>query len=234
MIMKTLKLLAVLFLLISISSCGDDDDDGETEDIQQLVEKFASPEVLQTLEDLGFVFRQSTDIPNDVIGTFVFNPNILSTTSIEDDGFDIGTEFPPLMISFSDIDNENRTFVFEASQGGITFNLISTFLTGDDSGFNAYAQVEFTNNNSETAIFILAFSGVITPEGITSGQNVFALLSASDEGPGSNFIAPGEGRLFIDSDGLVERVDGEDDNSILDNSNILYQQGLSSLISRRE
>ncbi len=64
--MKTVKFLLLSILLITTFSCSKNDDSPseQEEDVQLLVENFVTPELIATLQQLGFTFRDGIEQPN--------------------------------------------------------------------------------------------------------------------------------------------------------------------------
>jgi hypothetical protein len=212
--MKTFKLL-IFLLTISLISCSSDDD--SQGDIEQQVENFVSPEVLQALEDLGFNFHIGTDLL-DFSGDYIYSPLILEASNVEDEFFSNGATFANSAILTSNIDNDTRTFDADITEeGGITVQgIINTFFIADNNNFNLFIQEESTVSNSNTIVVIRAYSGTLTTEGISNAQLGLFVLSSTDA-ENDNAIDPGQGRLFVDEDGLAERIVSDDNqgNSIL-------------------
>ena len=190
--MKSLKLFTTCLLLAFTFSCSDDDSE-EIDNAQQSIENFVPTEVLDELENLGFIFREGIDTLN-VNGEFSHTPNILSSTSLISDPFGSGDLFADLTYSISSIDDETRTFAFEGNQGE-DIKSVNTFITGNGNEFNAFIQADITLGEIRGPS-ILAISGIITPEGITNAQSAFVTIET-----------PNQGRLFEDGDGLAERID---------------------------
>ncbi len=69
--MKTLKLFAICLLFVSVYSCSKDDDSSDEDDVRQHVENFITPELIQSLEGLGFNFIEDEDSP-DISGDFSY------------------------------------------------------------------------------------------------------------------------------------------------------------------
>ena len=205
--MKSLKLLATFLLLIFTCSCSDDDGDSPTEtleEIQQQIQNFVSQDILDTLDELGFVFREGTDTPN-ISGSFSFSPHILIGDNI-DDNFDIGDQFENTNYSISNINN--RTFNVEVTNGNtpLESTIINTFFTANGNEFNAYIQQENIVGQSISVVTIRAISGIISSEGIIDAQNAVFTLSSTMPGNDGR-LDPGQGRLLEDSDGLAGRID---------------------------
>jgi len=199
--MKHLKFLLVPLFVFLIFSCSSDDDSSEKDDIQQLVENFVTPDLISTLEELGFTFRDGVENPN-ISGTFLYSTHVLESTTLGNDAMP-GTQFADNIFTFSNLNPEARTFTFLATDGvGSSFgNVTDTFYSGVGNNFSAYAKLSITSGEA-TAIFLYAISGTITDEGITNAEDAVVML---DNMGNDVFIANSEGRLLIDQDGLAAR-----------------------------
>ncbi|MFC7356267.1 hypothetical protein ACFQO1_01095 [Jejudonia soesokkakensis] len=202
--MKRFKFSILLLALTVLISCSKDDnsDDMDDEDIQQLVENFVTPDLLQSLRDLGFNFNDGQDSP-DISGAFLFSNTILGASNIQGDAA-VGTQFNDATFMFSNLNPEQRTFTFSVIENGTTQGQTqATFYSGVGNRFTAYVRTSVAVAGAEP-ILLYAITGTISEEGITSAQ--FALLMLDDKGdPNGTLIANGEGRLFNDQDGTANR-----------------------------
>lgn len=201
--MKHLKFIALAFIFSTIFSCNKDDSDDQQESIDQLVENFVTPNLIASLQQLGFNFNDGNDQP-DIFGTFLFSTHLLEATNIENDA-SIGTAFATSTFTFSNLNPENRTFSFSGmdSSGSSFGNTTATFYSGTGNNFSAYVKFTVTLEE-ETAIVLLAVSGTISEEGILNAQDAVLMLDNMGNPTGS-FIENGKGRLFKDGDGTAER-----------------------------
>lgn len=203
--MKHLKFIALSVVLMSTFSCSKDDDSNpqETEDIRQLVENFVTPDLIATLQQLGYTFRDGDEQP-DINGTFFYSNHVLTATNIEDDS-PIGTAFATSTFTFSNLNPESRTFGFVGTDGsGSSFgNVTDTFYSGTGTNFSAYVKFTVTSDD-ETVIVLLAISGTVTENGIENAEDAIIMLD-NNGNPNDTFIDNGKGRLFVDEDGTAVR-----------------------------
>lgn len=206
--MKNLKLLFVLGLFLITLSCSSDDNSDSSEEmsIEEQVENFVTLDLIAALEDLGFIFRDGEETPN-LIGNYIVNQVSLANTNIPDDGFDIGDSFAELSLNFISQNNEERTFNINIIQAGFIDSPTETFFSGSGNQFSAYVKSDRVSPNGVELVALQAFSGIITEEGIIDFQSALLVLEKGED-PDGELIEVGEGRLFIDEDGLVERFQG--------------------------
>ncbi len=202
--MKHLKILSLALILTTTFSCNKDDSDDQQEDIDQLVENFVTPNLIASLQQLGFNFNDGDEQP-DISGTFQYSTHIMQATNVENDAA-IGTAFATNTFTFSNLNPENRTFSFSGmdSSGSSFGNATDTFYSGTGNDFSAYVKFTVTSG-SETAIALLAVSGTISEDGILNAQDAVLMLDNMGNPTGS-FIENGKGRLFEDGDGTAERL----------------------------
>lgn len=200
--MKHLKPILIAFLIITTLSCSKDDD-SQDDDIRQLVENFVTPDLIQTLEELGFNFNDGEEQP-DISGSFLFNPVLLEASNIPNDS-PVGTLFSDLTTQFSELNPENRSFTFISTQGTGSQSeaVTNTFYSGNGNSFSAYAKLSLSTNG-EFVVVLYAFSGNITESGITNTQYALIML---DDNNVENVIENGQGRLFIDENGTANRLE---------------------------
>lgn len=199
--MKTLKLFAICLLFVSIASCSKDDDSND-DDIRQQVENFVTPDLIQSLEELGFNFNDGDDSP-DISGDFLYSVITLKATNILNDS-PIGTAFPNIEFQFSNLNPEQRQFSLVTIQDSLdpTDEVTNTFYSGNGNSFSAYAKLNLPFSGSFVTV-LYAFSGTITEAGITNAQEALLMLNSNNiEG----VIENGQGRLFIDDDNTAVRL----------------------------
>jgi hypothetical protein len=205
--MKPLKFILSALLVFTFFACSSDDDSSPKmeEDVQQLVENFVTPELIATLQELGFTFRDGLDSP-DLSGLYLFENHALEASNIPDDVAQ-GTLFSPNTFGFSNLNANTRTFSFTGVDGtGSSFgDVTDTFFSGSGNNFSAYVKLSVTTGiNGSNAIILLAISGTITDEGIVNAED--ALIMLDDNGDENEvLIENGDGRLLIDVDGIAER-----------------------------
>ena len=200
--MKTLKFYFAIILLISTSACSNDDD-SNNRSIEQQVENFVTPDLISALDDLGFIFRDGEETPN-LVGDFLMSTSTLSATNILDDGFQTGTTFPDVSYNIISQNNNTRTLMIEVSDGNTTSMAEETFFSGNGNEFSVYIK-NLVESNSVAFTSLDAISGIITEDGIENIQRALLILEKEGDEENNLVIGVGEGRLFIDADGLSER-----------------------------
>ena len=180
----------LVFTCLVIFNCSEDDSEDNPQDltVQQQVENFVTPELIQSLQNLGFTFRDGDETP-DISGDFKFTPFELKATNVENDS-PLGTIFNDTNISFSNLNSQAREFNFAGSEAnGSTYsNITDTFYSGSGNSFSAY--VKFTNNIGDAmAETLIAISGNISENGIEDAE--FAILILDYMGNTNVFIANG-------------------------------------------
>ena len=202
--MKHLKIIMIAVIISSFTfSCSNDDSNESEEDIQQLVKNFVTPNLIASLQQLGYNFNDGNDQP-DISGTFYYSKHRLVASNVENDS-PAGTEFTTSTFTFSNLNPTKRTFSFTGTDGlGSSFgDVTDTFYSGTGNDFSAYVKYSVTTGG-KTAIILLAVSGTITENGIKNAQDAVLMLDNKGN-PGGTYIPNGKGRLFADEDGTAVR-----------------------------
>jgi len=198
---------AVLFLSLVMvgfvqSGCSSDSsDEAEAFDGSvESIENFVTPELLQTMEDMGLVVHPG-NTPPSVEGVFLLNANILQSTNIDSDT--PGSTFADAYMTFENQDDANLKvdFSYDQPTAGESGVGNGTLLSGTANNFTAYLKQTVTHVDGD-ADTIMVISGTMTDTGIVDFQ--WALFMKENNGHAS-FIENGKGRIFIDSDDLVVR-----------------------------
>lgn len=196
--MKTLKNLSLLLLLsVFIFSCSDDDDESsEFDGSIEAVEDFFSPELVDALEDLGFILNQGSTPPN-IEGVYMVHPFKLSNSTVPGDV--TGSTFLDNLVTFENQENSSLTIDYHYNQEDVeTGSGYGSFVSGTNNKFSVYLKTVTTHGDysADTAI---AIAGSIADGGIANFQ--MAILMLDDNGdPGGSFIENNTGRLLYDSD----------------------------------
>ncbi|MBR9916079.1 MAG: hypothetical protein GYB32_14905 [Algicola sp.] len=199
---KTILVFAMLALVLS---CSSDDDNGEDIGNQfdgslESVEDFFSPDLVQALQDLGFIINTGNNPPN-IEGVFFSSPFILEASSVPGDF--IGQTFADYTSEFFNQNNQALTLDFNGMGGTQTDEGFGSFVSGDGNLFSVYLKntTRIGNFDAETAI---AISGRITQDGIEDFK--YATLMLDDGGdPEGVYIENNTGRLLYDSDEFSPR-----------------------------
>lgn len=201
--MKNLKVLP-LFLALSLFfiSCDKDDDSNSGPDGTVVsIENFYTPELLETLDELGFTINTGTTPPN-IEGSYLANPLTLVSSNIPNDN--IGTTYSDLLMTFTNQNNTSLTLDYEGMNNGSSRESIQSYVTGSDDSFSIFLKIEYTEQG-HTSLFANAFSGILSAEGILDYQ--YALIMLDDRGdPNGNLIENNSGRLIVDGNGLCDIV----------------------------
>lgn len=199
----TFRFPFVLILLFSFLFVGCDGDADDTPVVTlETISNFTGVPAYNLLQDFEFNFVTGTD-PTDLLvgGYLIDDMELLATTVVGDEP--VGTEFLETRINFSNPNPANRTLtvsVEDTELGGATTDAYYT-VSGDQ--FNVFAKVASIPGGIPVQT-LYSFSGELRAEGIQDIR--FSLIVLDDGGnPNNNNIAQGEGRLFIDVDGLAER-----------------------------
>lgn len=208
--MKTLKtinkyLIAIVFLLFI--SCEEEDvadGVGEFDGSIASVEQFFTPEIVDALNDLGFIIN-SGDNPPNIEGTFLAAPFVLVDSSVPGDSA-AGTQFYDVLITFLHQDL-NGVLTIDATTETIgideTTNGSGSFVSGSGNKFTAYIKSEAMLNGSNATVAI-AISGTITATGINN--LLFANLMLDDKGDPLDALIPNNtGRFLADANLFSEK-----------------------------
>jgi hypothetical protein len=192
------NLFKLLFLILLLVSCSDDDDSG-TGDFDgsiQSLEQFYTPELVQALEDLGFIINEGSEPPN-IEGVFFGSPIILDESSVPGD--EIGSVFSDYILTFLNQDNQNLQVDFQGQSGSQSDDGFGSLISGENNTFSVYLKTTSQIEDSVTVETAFAISGKLIVEGIENLQ--IAVLMLDDKGdPDGIYIENNTGRLLYDSD----------------------------------
>tara|TARA_R110000868_G_scaffold189493_1_gene432484 strand:- start:458 stop:1129 length:672 start_codon:yes stop_codon:yes gene_type:complete len=215
--MKNLKITSFyLCSLLVFSACKKDK---ETEEIAEFdgsiraIEEFFSADLVQALEEFGFIINEGSSPPN-IEGAYFLSPFEIAGSTVEGD--EIGDLFSDYTASIKNQDNENLTVDFSGDGGGQIDNGFGSFISGNGNNFNLFLKLtsKVGNYSADTAY---AISGNITNEGIENVQ--VAILMLDDKGDIEGvYIENNTGRLFKDSDNFSERISTTSKNSYRSNN----------------
>ncbi len=196
--MKTLKNLSLLLLLSVFTFSCSDDDDGDSsafDGSQQAIEEFFSPELVDALEDLGFILNQGSNPPN-IEGVYLASPFVLINSTVP--GQTVPYTSLDMLITFENQDNSSLTIDYHYDQIIATGSGYGSFVTGNNNKFAVYLKtvITFENNSADSAV---AISGTITDSGIENLQ-MAGLMLDNKGNPSGFFNENNTGQLFYDSD----------------------------------
>jgi hypothetical protein len=198
--MKHLKISILFLTVLATFSCSKDDDsepnDQGFDGSINAIENYFSPESVQALEELGFIFHPG-DNPPIINGTYFVSPYILEASTVPGDY--PGMSFADLNATYSEQDNEALSIAYSYINGNESGSGIGAFISGSDNKFSVYVKTT-SYIGSTPAQTAQAFSGKLTSDGIENFQS--ALLMLDDNGdPEGVYIENNTGRLLTDSDG---------------------------------
>lgn len=171
------------------------------------------------LLNLGISINEGST-PPIIEGTFEVSPNELGSSNITSDiedtpeGINIGDIFLDNVVTFSNQNEETRSISYSAQQLDGSGNPVNSsfglesLISGNGDRFTVVIRISGSSTGSEdnpvTFITGVAISGSISSEGILSYQEAFVLTEKEGD-TFDDFIDVGEGRRFIDSDGVADR-----------------------------
>jgi hypothetical protein len=187
-------MIASLFVL-GISSCGKDEEPTElSKDIQNIV----PDSTLQNIVDMGMVINKGVD-PPDIANEYLASPYELKATTVSND-WSIGTIFADYYFRLYDQDNDKLTIKLDYYNGGENGTGLGGFISGSGNKFSIFVVVNSEYNGYEAKL-IHIISGKITDDGIEDFYFTNYMLDNYGN-LGEVWIENGEGRVFVDSDGL--------------------------------
>lgn len=204
--MKKLSTLLLILLLVACSS-NDDSDEIFSGTENDLVE-FFSEEVVAALVEFDFTVNEGGN-PPDLQGTFYASPMILTNTNVPTDI--IGSQFVDLQFTFfgQDINANSIDFEGETLLGKTIIERLSgidsSFISGEGNNFSVFSVItgEIINTGA-IADVAYAISGTIAENGILDFEIAILILDDRGDPTNSIFLENGQGRKFVDQDGLSE------------------------------
>lgn len=205
-VMSTLLVLAVCATAFVNVSCDKDEQQAAIPVAQQFdgsyqsIEQFVTPQLLQTMQDMGLQIHDGGTPPN-LEGTYLMAPSKLQSSNRPGDVAD--SSFADLYMTFSNQDNSKHTvdFSYDQPSAGESGVGTGTYVSGDGALFSSFMK-QTTTYNGHDAETIMIVSGKITAQGFTEVQQAVFMVN---NGGYSGYIDNGQGRIFYDGDGLVEK-----------------------------
>jgi len=191
-------------ILIACSSGGD----SNPEPGRSLTDVFTDAQIA-SMESVGLQINAGANPPN-IEGTFRINLRIIQASSMPNSADPIGSTVVSQNLTFTNQDNAMRTIELTAEADGFPASafgeivVLGSFISGSGNAFTAFTRTEvtFDDQTFETA---QAVSGVITDNGIENIQQLGLVID--DGGDPGDFLNPnGTAQLFIDEDGVSERL----------------------------
>ncbi len=218
--MKKITLISYVSILLICFSCSSDDD--STNDTfagtETDLEDFFSEEVVDALIALDFTINEGGSPPN-LQGTYFASPMILTDTNVPSDV--IGSKFVDLQFTFFGQENSENTIDFEGETlSGSTVierlsGIDSSFISGEGNDFSVFSIItgEIVNTGA-VADVAYAISGTISNDGILDFEIAILILDDRGDPTNSIFLQNGQGRKFIDQDGMSELSSSVDLNGL--------------------
>jgi len=201
--MKQLKSILTLLILATTLACNSDDDspkefDGSIESL----EDFFNPDLVDALENLGFIINEG-DTPPDITGSYFSSPFQIQASTVPGDN--IGSNFPDYTSIFSNQNNALLKIDFNGSGGQQTDEGFGSLIAGDNDRFSVYLKLTSQISGSVETQTAYAISGRLTTDGIEDFQ--LAILMLDDNGdPDEIYIENNAGRLFKDGNNFSEKI----------------------------
>lgn len=199
----SLYLFVVLLLSVMLACSSDDDGNGDVgsdgfDGSIESVEEFYTPELVSSLEDLGFNINEGGSPPN-IEGTYLSSPLVLEASTVPGDPE--GSTFNDFTSTFSNLNVDELTVDFLGDQNSSSSVGDGSLVSGSNGQFTVYLKTDTQNQGSVVVSSALVISGTLTNEGIENFQ--LAALMLDDKGdPDDVYIDNNTGRLFEDGDGL--------------------------------
>ncbi len=175
------------------------------------VTAFYSQAQIDAIEGLGLVFHVGDQPPN-MEGTFVSSPHVMQNTNVPGDQDTIGNLFNDTRIELTNQNNSDLTIdmVLTQTPADGSESTVSVgnnaFISGTGPFFTIYFIAETTELDTGLVTrATITLSGSVTDNGLENLQTAYFLLDDAGD-PNNNIIPNNTGRLFIDEDGLAERV----------------------------
>jgi hypothetical protein len=195
--------LLASILLVSVSSCGSDDDDKKpADDLSEDITNLVPAALLTEMKSLGMPIHGGLT-PPDLTGTFRASPLELKASNIEGDPYQPGHIFTDYVVTFFDQDNGDLTVKVNYENAPESGEGIGSFISGTDNKFSVFAEIN-ASANGDDARMIQVTSGTITDTGIKDLYYSLFMLDNGDNVSGY-WINDGSGRISADEDGISEK-----------------------------
>ena len=202
------KFFSILILVIAstLVSCEKDkkappvDENGLTEDVRNII----PDDVLEKIKELGTVINGGNK-PPIIEGEYLVSPLIISASNFSENLSSFGRM--NMNLTFSNQNNTDLSVVVDYQKNyfdrgrSLTGTGLGAFITGEGNKFSAFFVVDGTSVSGYYKS-VEVISGEISADGIKNWQRAYIMV---EDNPST--IKKGQGRLNIDDDNLVERVD---------------------------
>ena len=163
-----------------------------------------SQDQIDAIEALGLTINLGDNPPN-IEGTYRMSPGQLQATSVPNDPVQPGAVGFDTNFTFFDQNNSSLTVDLDlVEDNGSTSQGSGSFISGSGQLFTVFFVTE-TTIGGFVADSTITISGVVNSSGIENLQFAAFALDHRDA-PENIFIPENTGRLFIDPDGLSERI----------------------------
>lgn len=197
---KSLVYLFVLGLLFASCSKDDDKNSNEFDGSSSSISDYVGQELLDTMIDMGLIIHRGSRPPN-IEGSYMMSPAILENTNVETDV--IGTVFNDQYFKFYE---QNGLELMYSGYGGSQSDVgVGSFISGDGKLFSVFLILE-SDIQGYKADTIFVMSGKVTDDGFVDFQ-MAAFMKDNHGNPGGVFIENDRGRIFVDGDGLVDKIE---------------------------
>jgi hypothetical protein len=208
--MKTKHIIISSFVIFFLISCSKDDGPDKFSGSEKDLTDLFNETTINSLNELGFTINEGAS-PPDLQGTYFVSEFILTDSNILED--EIGSRFADQKYTFFNQNNNNNTIDFQgietfANEILSTLDGTGSFISGEDNRFSIFLIVENERTeNGAKAFSALAISGLLTENGIINFEQAVVMLDDFGD-PFNVYIENGEGRRFVDQDGISEIVTG--------------------------
>lgn len=206
--MKNLRILLIVFVLTSFYGCSSDDNGGEDINFDgsyEAIQKVIGEEALSNMVSLGMAINTGTNPPL-VEGTYELT-TVLEASNDPWDQYLIGSAaaFPPQTFKLYDINLEKLTLLYSALGGSQSDQGAGAFISGNGNKFTIVLKLKSDGGNGTQADVARVLSGEKTSNGFINFQMASFMINNYGN-PQGNWTENGQGRIFIDYDGLVKEV----------------------------
>lgn len=199
--------MSVSLILVFMFGCSEEsndptspiEDNGLTREINEMV----PDSLLDVIDSLGMPIYKGGNPPT-IEGSYLSTPFVLINSNR--DGDVIGTVYADYYMKFSNQNNKELTISMDYENGPEVGNGIGGFIVGDNGNFSVFSKLTVVVY-SDTAYILNLISGKLQDDGIKDFHLALFMLDNLGN-PNGYYINNGDGRIFNDSDGLAEKIDG--------------------------
>ena len=206
--MHTFRATSTLFLVcLLFASCEKEehdcpilDDNGLTGDINDVLPSA----ILDSIIARGMpIYGGNT--PPDLQGSYLASRLILESSNREND--EIGKQYLDLELTIEEQNDDDLSATIRTTQSNAEGEGLAAFIVGTGNNFTLVAEIETVNEeDGAKSTTVEVYSGRISEAGIVDFS--IALFLTDDFGdPSNTLIEIGDGRIFIDEDGLAQRTE---------------------------